>query len=215
VSVEHLPRRIEPDVPTRRAAYGYQTRTLPSYDVVHAERVPLDTPYPQVEQILKSLMGREELAPGRFRGVDEEIVGKHRTEPELVVDGTGVGAAVLDHLRAAGLKPVGVLIHGGDRVTRAPWVWRVPKRDLVGVVSVRLQNQSLRFTKAGPFAAILQRELLNFRVKIDPVTANDSYSAWRDGDHDDLVLGTAIAVWWGDRRPLTSRGPFRIIKARM
>ena len=201
--------------PVRRAAYGYQSKTLPFYDVVHAERVPLDTPYPQVEQILKSLMVREELAPGRFRGVDEEIVGEYRAEPELVVDGTGVGAAVLDHLRAAGLKPVGILIHGGDRVTRAPWIWRVPKRDLVGIVSVRLQNQSLRFTKAGPFAAILQRELLNFRVKIDPVTAHDSYSAWRDGDHDDLVLATAIAVWWGDRRPRDAGETFGIIHASM
>jgi hypothetical protein len=132
------------------------------------------------------------------------------------VDATGVGAAVLDHLRAAGLEPVGILIHGGDAVTRGHWVLRVPKRDLVGIVSVRLQNRSLRFTNAGPYAAILQRELLNFRVKIDPVTSHDSYASWRESEHDDLVLATAIALWWGDRQSRYA-GPetYGIIKARM
>ena len=140
-----------------------------------------------------------------------EVFSQHR----LLVDATGVGAAVLDHLRAAGLQPIGILIHGGDVVTRAPWVFRVPKRDLVGIVSVRLQNRSLRFTNAGPYAAILQRELLNFRVKIDPVTSHDSYAAWREGEHDDLVLATAIALWWGDRQPLDAGAKFGIIHARV
>jgi hypothetical protein len=210
-------------VPAERAAllgrercdsYGYQSKTLPSYDIVHTERVPLGTPYPEVEKILRDILRRSELAVGRFQGVEGPIVGEHRQPPRLLVDATGVGAAVLDHLRAAGLEPVGILIHGGDAVTRAPWVFRVPKRDLVGIVSVRLQNRSLRFTNAGPFAAILQRELLNFRVKIDPVTSHDSYAAWREGEHDDLVLATAIALWWGDRQP-PPMGPYSIAKSRM
>jgi hypothetical protein len=199
----------------RRDAYGYTSRVLPSYDVVHTERVALDTPYPEVERILKDLMRRPELQPGRFDGTDRTIHGEHRAPPRLIVDGTGVGAAVLDHLRAAGLNPVGILIHGGDRVTRAPHVWRVPKRDLVGVVSVRLQNASLRFTQAGPFAAILRRELLNFHVKIDPVSSHDSYSAWREAEHDDLVLATAIAIWWGDRGGRVDNTPLQILHASM
>jgi hypothetical protein len=35
---------------------------------------------------------------------------------------------------------------------------------------------------------VLVQELLNFRVKIDPLTAHDSYGCWREGGHDDLVL---------------------------
>lgn len=133
--------------PERCDRYGYRSKTLPSYDIVHFERVPLGTPYPEVEQILRDTMHRPEMAVGRFKGVDGTIEGEHRRPPQLLVDATGVGAAVLDHLRAAGLEPIGILIHGGDQVTRAPWVWRVPKRDLVGVVSVRLQNHSIRFTR--------------------------------------------------------------------
>jgi hypothetical protein len=94
------------------------------------------------------------------------------------------------------------MIHGGDTVTRAPYVYRVPKRDLVGTVSVLLENQTLRIGNAGPFARPLMEELLRFRVRIDPVTSHDSYSAWREGgDHDDLVLAASIALWWGNRRP--------------
>jgi hypothetical protein len=50
------------------------------------------------------------------------------------------------------------------------------------------------------------RELLNFKVKIDLRTAHDSYEAWRDRTHDDLVFATALAAWWGERwRPWMCR----------
>jgi hypothetical protein len=44
----------------------------------------------------------------------------------------------------------------------------------------------------------LRNELLRFRLKI---TKNniDTYEAWRDGDHDDLVLANAQAVWYGEK----------------
>jgi len=37
--------------------------------------------------------------------------------------------------------------------------------------------------------------MLNFKVKIDPATAFDSYSIWHEADHDDLVLVVALACW--------------------
>jgi hypothetical protein len=41
----------------------------------------------------------------------------------------------------------------------------------------------------------LRAELLNFRVTINLATGYDRYEAWREGDHDDLVLAAALAVW--------------------
>jgi len=41
---------------------------------------------------------------------------------------------------------------------------------------------------------VLTRELLNFQVKINDL-AHDSYGAWREGTHDDLVLAVALACW--------------------
>jgi len=48
---------------------------------------------------------------------------------------------------------------------------------------------------------MLVQEFLNFLVKIDPLTGHDSYGAWREGQHDDLVLATAVACWYGERQP--------------
>jgi hypothetical protein len=59
-----------------------------------------------------------------------------------------------------------------------------------------LQNGRLKVARELPLAETLKTELLNFRVKIDPKTAHDSYEHWREGDHDDLVLATAMACWY-------------------
>jgi hypothetical protein len=119
----------------------------------------------------------------------------------LVVDQTGVGATVVDLLKNAGLKPIAILIHGGDKATREWSNWRVPKRDLVGVLQVLLQTERLKVSSKLGLGPVLQAEMLNFKVKIDPQTAHDSYSAWRESDHDDLVLSVALAAWWGEHMP--------------
>jgi hypothetical protein len=40
--------------------------------------------------------------------------------------------------------------------------------------------------------------LLHFRAKIDSLTAHSSYGAWKEGQHDDLVLAVALAVWFAE-----------------
>jgi hypothetical protein len=45
-----------------------------------------------------------------------------------------------------------------------------------------------------PEGATLVRELTTFQVKITPAT-NEVFAAWREGQHDDLGLAVAIAVW--------------------
>ena len=135
----------------------------------------------------------------RVKGILDKLQGA-----ALVVDQTGVGAPVVDMFVQAGLKPVGIYIHGGDKATHEGNTWRVPKRDLVAVLQVLLQNQRLKIAP-GPLSDILASEMLNFRVKIDPVTAHDSYSAWREAEHDDLVLAVALACWYGENaRPKPS-----------
>ena len=75
------------------------------------------------------------------------------------------------------------------------------KRYLVSTMQVLLQAERLKVAEGLPDAAVLVQELLNFRVKIDPLTAHDSYGVWREGQHDDLVLATAVACWYGERQP--------------
>lgn len=139
------------------------------------------TPYPEVVDRVKTIIKQ---LPGA----------------DLVADATGVGQPVIDSFNQQGLQPIGVHIHGGDRVTHEERSWRVPKRDLVGCLQVLLQNKRLKIA-SGPLSDTLASEMLNFRVKIDPATAHDSYSAWREAEHDDLVLSVALAVWWAENKP--------------
>jgi hypothetical protein len=47
---------------------------------------------------------------------------------------------------------------------------------------------------------VLVREMANFRVKIT-AAANETFGVWREGQHDDLVLGVALACWWAEHTP--------------
>jgi hypothetical protein len=60
-------------------------------------------------------------------------------------------------------------------------------------------TRRLQIAASLPLADTLVHELLNFRVTIDPKTAHDSYNAWRESDHDDLVLSEAMGCWYRDR----------------
>lgn len=166
--------------------YGGKPHQVP-LSVRHLERLPLKTPYPQVIEHISQMLAR---APLRERPA------------ALIVDATGVGVSVIDSFVQAGLSPIAVTIHGGDKVSYEPPTlssaagFRVPKRDLVGAAQVLFQSGRLRIAEGLSEAATLKEELLNFKVEIDPKTAHDSYSHWREGDHDDLVLATAMAAWY-------------------
>lgn len=167
--------------------YHYGRPPNPPLSVRHLERFELKTSYPDIVEGVSRVLGS---SPLRGRRV------------AFLVDKTGVGASVVDHFILAGLSPIAVTIHGGSTVT-----WdasfrecRVPKRDLVSAVQVLLQNGRLKIAEGLPLAETLKKELLNFRVKINPQTAHDSYEAWREGDKDDLVLATAMPCWFREMR---------------
>jgi hypothetical protein len=152
----------------------------PTYDCRHLERVPLGSPYPvQVDRIV-------------------ELVGdlKKMGTVRVVVDATGVGRPVVDSLRLRVGALTAVTITGGSVVSaKKKGEIRVPKRDLVGAVKLELQSKRLRIGKEMPEADTLLRELLAFEAKIT-ASGHDQYEAsWREGEHDDLVLALAMAVW--------------------
>lgn len=152
------------------------------YAVRYLQRLPLDMPYPAQVDFLVRLFNRKPLQSSR---------------KVLAIDYTGVGRPVVDLAQQRGLNPLGIAISGGnephwneslDRVT-------VPKRDLVGTLQIFAQSDRLKVASNLRFGPVLAQELANFRVKIDTRTAHESYGAWREGTHDDLVLATAIALW--------------------
>ncbi len=140
---------------------------------------------------------------GRIAGTLAIYVTAVPTLPELAVDATGVGRAVVDILRQALLpvsRLVAITITGGSAVTQTSLnAWNVAKKDLVAAVQAPLQQRRLKVARSIAEAEALQRELQMFKVKIT-AAANESFEAWRERDHDDLVLAVAIALWLGERK---------------
>jgi len=149
----------------------------------HLERWKLRTPYPAIVADTVRMMNSPQMQSGR-------------TRPMLAVDATGCGAPVVDLFKRermnARLEPI--LIIGGATVSKENGTTRVPKRDLVSTVQVYLQNGRLKIAEQLPEAETLTRELQNFSVKIND-NAHDSYGAWREGTHDDLILAASLALW--------------------
>jgi len=84
-----------------------------------------------------------------------------------------------------------------------------------------LGERTLKIADGVPFQDVLLKELDAFRVKVNIATGHDSYEAWRERDHDDLVLAIAFASWYAlwrkQREPpvvvpafLTRKSPWKI-----
>ena len=164
-----------------------EKRTDRGRDVRHAARFPLGTSYPTIVQDVHALLNQPPL----------------RANVTLVIDATGVGRPVCDLFtlqRGRQYGIVQVVITAGNAVTFEAGFWHVPKRDLVAAVQVPLQNKQLRFPEAAKLPAVnaLTHELGNFRATIS-AAGHDTYAAWRERDHDDLVLSLALALWQAQR----------------
>ena len=174
----------------------------------HLQRYPLRTLYPDIAESVAALMRDERLT--------EPVRLVPRTSlhaPELVVDNTGVGPAVTDLLKKKGLRFKAVTITGGDEVHAVGGgKYRVPKRDLVSALEVPFHTGRLKVAEDLPLWPALKEELLNFRRKVDLRTAHDSYEHWRETDHDDLVLATALACWWIAYRSKRGSTSMRVIR---
>ncbi len=150
------------------------------------ERFDLGTPYTTIVDRVTAMFER---APRE----------KHST---LVIDGTGVGRPVVDMFARARPRchvvPV-TIAPSAQMFSIDEWgYYRVPKKDLVGALQILFQNDRLKIVPSLPHAATLVKELDNFRVKIT-AAGNETFEAWREKAHDDIVLAVALAAWMGEK----------------
>lgn len=157
----------------------------PTYSVRHLERFKLGTPYTEIVPATAKLVGRKELS-----------------HPPLIVDQTGVGRAVVDMLKrsGSGSRVVPVTITAGQAVTQTDDGYHVPKKELVTCAQILFQARRIKVAAGLALAETLMEELQNFKVKITP-SANETFGAWREGQHDDLVLATVLGLWWAEKHP--------------
>jgi hypothetical protein len=146
----------------------------------HLERLPLGTPYPEVIERLRLVTEQQELA-GRCR---------------LVVDATGVGRPVVDALRRAklncGILPV--MITSAHMQREEGGYHFVPKRDLILELQLMVQKKELQIASGMRGMNELLKEMMEMQVKIS-LAGNEQFGAWREGQHDDLVLAVALGCW--------------------
>lgn len=156
-------------------------RPVDVFDVVHLARWPLGTPYPSVADDVGAMFERPPL----------------RHNALLVVDATGVGAAVTDMLadryRDRRLRavhpPVPVTITSGQQAVG----WNFPKQDLVGTLQVALQQGRLRIADGLRLADQLERELVNFRQKIT-AAGGTTFDHGAGEGHGDLAVALMLAL---------------------
>jgi len=154
--------------------------------VRHLERLPLGLAYPDVVQEVKTILARPPL---------------DAATTTLLIDETGVGRAVGDIFVQAGMRPQRVTITAGSEETAAHGFnrWSVAKQILISRLDAALHTGLLRIVKELREAGPLAEELKNFQRSVS-AAGRATYAA-RVGKHDDLVLATALAVWWATRPP--------------
>jgi hypothetical protein len=169
----------------------------------HLERYALGTPYgEQMDRVAKLVEQIKERTPkpGVWWSGDNPPRPRVR-QPEIIVDATGVGVGVVEMLKDRGLRYRAVSITGGLSESSGGGTYHVPKRNLVSRAVAPFEGKRLKIARGMRLVPELVKELENFKVKVNIRTAHDSYEAWRESDHDDLVLALALACWWAEKCP--------------
>jgi hypothetical protein len=163
----------------------YEKRRERRYRMRFLERLWLGMPYPDVVERVRQVVRQRPLV-GRCT---------------LVMDATGVGAPVLEMLRLAnlGCRIVPVNLTGGGRESQSDGVWNVPKRDLIIGLVTMLEKKELALSMRVPSARVLDKELAGMESRVTR-SGQLSFGAWREGEHDDLVMAAALACWRARRR---------------
>jgi hypothetical protein len=178
-----------------RGKMDHRGRAVFEHHIREAFRFPLGTPYPDIVGAVKETyldnpgLAYEESFPG---------YGLYRAKPYLLVDATGVGAAIRDEFQKLGvrsptLRPV--IITGGVDENFEKGSYRVPKSRLLERMQVDAQFGLLKIAGGMEELVTLKRELANVKPKMKPETTYLSYEEIREGEHDDLVLAASLAHW--------------------
>ena len=170
---------LEKTVPAHKESES----AVAGFAVRHLARFPPGAPYAEILAAVRAVLAAD--------GAKNAM---------LVLDQTGVGTTVYDLFRHAGLaggvQSVTVTAaYAATRDDRGGWL--VPKKDLVGVLQVLLQEKRLKIAPALDHARTLTEELQHFKLKT--VSPDPAAVEWRERPHDDLVLAVAIAAWVAER----------------
>ena len=155
------------------AAHAYHGEWI--FEVVQAERVELGTSYADIGDWIYN----------EVQAVDE------RLKRTVVLDGTGVGTVVRDHLRRRGLRAeiMNCVITGGNRAGSHmdKYATYVGREEVLRRLAVAVENREFWISERCTERARLGEELKALRMEGKP----------GGGMGDDLAFALALAVWQG------------------
>jgi hypothetical protein len=132
---------------------------------------------------------------------------------EQIVDGTGVGDAVIESLRKLGAFPHSIVFTNGGRAhpvyadigqvfgesrtgelapMRTVKEWLVPRRDLVSSGALVLEQQRLAIARSVAHREAFEAQLTGFTLN----RKKQKYMAETEDLHDDLVVCFLMGAWW-------------------
>ena len=116
--------------------------------------------------------------------------------PELVVDSTGVGVAVVDMLHTRGLRLNAVTITSGESFSQKGSIFHVGKARLIGTFLGAFDGGKVQVNPNMPIWPQLEKEMLSYRAEIS-AQGRAKFEA-EEGEHDDMIFALAQAIWFGE-----------------
>ncbi len=117
----------------------------------------------------------------------------------IILDATGVGLAVCDFVRSAGIQCFDLTIHGGYSTKIDGWHISAAKNDIVFSLQNVIEKERLKVNPNLKYWKETKAELETFSPKVNETTLHVSYEAIRSRDHDDLVMSLAMSALFGER----------------
>lgn len=204
--------RIVPEITPGSSVLGTPDRIIHYLDVVYIDkfqRVTYDEGADRVEKVVNH----------------RELKGNC----DLVVDGTGIGDAVVEILRKRGLNPVPIIFTSGTSVREvfgaATKTFRltpgdhrlqtmsileeihVPKDDLVAAGKMLIERGRLRVAPGLRWRGDFRAQLEAFRGKVNERTGRVKYEAETEEAHDDEVVCYLMMAWWMGRLTRQVKAP--------
>ncbi len=116
--------------------------------------------------------------------------------PDLVVDSTGVGVAVVDMLHTRGLRLKAVTITSGESFSQQGSAFHVGKARLIGTFLGAFDGGKVNVNPNMPIWPQLEKEMLSYRAEIS-AQGRAKFEA-EQGENDDMLFALAMAVWYGE-----------------
>ena len=91
-----------------------------------------------------------------------------------------------------------ITITAGHGATEKGAGWNVSKHEIVSCMVALFDSGRLQYDKRHPLTAKLIKQLDGFRMKITK-SANETFEAWRESIHDDIIMAIGLATWASER----------------